>query len=189
MAVNAAYRIAGARPRDLPLIAHIERAAATLLAGHAPADVLDEVTPEQELQRAQCAGRLWVALKEDTPVGFVHLELLETDAAHLEEIDVHPDHGRRGLGTRLVQEACDWAGRSGYRFVTLTTFRDVPWNMPFYARLGFEETPAAALSPVLRSVLADEARRGLDPVRRVAMRLRTTWLADAASRSREKPAA
>ena len=56
--------------------------------------------------------------------------------------------------------------------VTLTTFRDVPWNMPFYARLGFTVISAAQLSPALRARVQDEARRGLDPLTRVAMRFR-----------------
>jgi ribosomal protein S18 acetylase RimI-like enzyme len=105
-------------------------------------------------------------------VGFAHVELIEPDAAHLEELDVHPDHGRRGLGTRLVREVCAWAAARGHHAVTLTTFRDVPWNMPFYERLGFEEIPMSELTPGLRAVVDDETRRGLDPVRRVAMR----WL-------------
>jgi RimJ/RimL family protein N-acetyltransferase len=171
-----AYRIVAARPGDLHLIGAIELAAAKLLAGHAPDTVLDEVTPEHELRDAQSQGRLWVALAGDTPVGFAHVELLEPDAAHLEEIDVHPEHGRRGLGRQLVAEVCAWAEEQGYPAVTLTTFRDVPWNMPFYARLGFAEIPAAAFTPSLRSVLEDEARRGLDPASRVAMR-RTAPLA------------
>jgi GNAT superfamily N-acetyltransferase len=53
--------------------------------------------------------------------------------------------------------------------VTLTTFRDVPWNMPFYERLGFREIPHDQLSARLRGVVHDETRRGLDPVRRVVM--------------------
>jgi hypothetical protein len=57
--------------------------------------------------------------------------------------------------------------------VTLTTFRAVPWNMPFYARLGFEEIPSGELTPALRSVINDEVRRGLDPRRRLAMRFVT----------------
>jgi GNAT superfamily N-acetyltransferase len=163
------YRIVGARPRDLHRLGAIELAAATLLRGHAPDTVLNEVTGEQELQEAQRQGRLWVALAGDTPVGFAHIEVLEPNAAHLKEIDVHPDHGRRDLGRRLVAEVCRWAEERGYPAVTLTTFLDVPWNMPFYARLGFEEIPTATLTPALKSVLEDEARRGLDPARRVAM--------------------
>ena len=98
------------------------------------------------------------------PVGFALVEILEPAAAHLEEIDVHPDHGRRGLGTWLVRHVCQWAEANGPGVVTLTTFRDVPWNMPFYAHLGFEEVAPAALTPALRAVLEDEARRGLDPM-------------------------
>jgi GNAT superfamily N-acetyltransferase len=96
--------------------------------------------------------------------------VLEPGVAHLVEIDVHPEHGRRGLGRRLVNAVCRWAATNGYSCVTLTTFRDVTWNMPFYARLGYEEIPQEELSPALRSVIDDETRRGLDPRRRVAMR-------------------
>jgi len=72
---------------------------------------------------------------------------------------------------------CDWAASVGHRFVTLTTFRDVPWNMPFYARLGFVETPAEDLGAALLSVIGDEMRRGPDPAHRVAMRRPCTVLA------------
>lgn len=167
------YEIALARPGDLSRIAPIELAAARLLVGHAPEVVLEEVTPDEDLQAAQRDGRLWVALSGDRPVGFALVEILEPNAAHLEEIDVHPYHGRRGLGTRLVRHVCRWTEARGLGAVTLTTFRDVPWNMPFYARLGFEEVAPAALTPALHEVLEDEARRGLDPRRRVVMQWRS----------------
>ena len=167
------YEIALARPGDLSRIASIELAAARLLTGYAPEAVLEEVTSNEDLQAAQRDGRLWVALSGDTPVGFAHVEILEPNAAHLEEIDVHPEHGRRGLGARLVRHVCRWAEARGLDAVTLTTFRDVSWNMPFYARLGFEEVAQADLSPALREVLADETRRGLDPARRVVMKWRS----------------
>jgi GNAT superfamily N-acetyltransferase len=113
-----------------------------------------------------------VALAGDTPVGFAHVDVRESGAAHLEEIDVLPEHGRRGLGTRLLASVCSWAATEGFHAVTLTTFRDVPWNMPFYAGLGFEVIPRHELSPALLSAVRDETRRGLDPFRRVAMRRR-----------------
>ena len=164
------YKIAAARPSDLPLLPAIEVAAATLLAGHAPASVLTATTSQADFEGALRCGHLWVALADDVPVEFAHIEVLEPTIAHLEEIDVHPDHGRRGVGTELVFSVCRWAAANGYSCVTLTTFRDVPWNMPFYARLGFEEIPPAELSAALLSVIEDETRRGLDPSRRVAMR-------------------
>jgi putative acetyltransferase len=164
------YTIDEARSSDLPLLPTIELAAATALAGHAPASVLAETTSQAELEDAQQRGYLWVARADNVPVGFVHVKVLEPGIAHLEEIDVHPEHGRRGIGRRLVITVCRWAATNGYSCVTLTTFRDVPWNMPFYARLGFEEIPPEELSPAMLSVIEDETRRGLDRGRRVAMR-------------------
>ena len=76
---------------------------------------------------------------------------------------MHPDHGRQGLGARLVVAACRWAARQGYEGVTLTTFRDVAWNQPFYTRLGFEIIPAEERSLALAAVLAREVERELDP--------------------------
>lgn len=164
------YRIARARRQDLRRLPDIELAAATLLVGHAPPSVLIETTPERVFLQAQAEGRLWVALAGETPVGFAHVEVFGTQTAHLDELDVHPDHGRRGLGTRLVAAVCGWAARFGYREVTLTTFRAPPWNMPFYARLGFQELPTEDLSAELSAVVEDETTRGLDPARRVVMR-------------------
>ena len=114
-------------------------------------------------------GHLWVALAGDVVVGFAQVELIDRDGVHLEEIDVHPEHGRRGVGTKLVLHVCRWAAGNAYSSVTLTTFRDVLWNMPFYARLGFGVVPPDQLSVALRAVVEDETRRGLDPSRRVVM--------------------
>jgi len=166
------YDIARARPQDLHLLPAIESAAATLLKGHAPESVLIGTTSEQDFREAQADGRLWVVLTREIPIGFAHVEVLGPHGVHLKEIDVHPDHGRRGLGTRLVVTICEWAARSGYPEVTLTTFRDVPWNMPFYAGLGFEVVPTTELRAELLHIVADESSRGLDPARRVVMRCR-----------------
>lgn len=170
VAIEHDYHVMLARPRDLPLLPSIELAAARLLAGHAPSSVLGETTSQFALRKARRAGRLWVVLAGDDPVGFAHVVVHEHGVAHLEEVDVHPDHGRRGLGRRLVQTVCAWATSHGYDAVTLTTFRDVPWNMPFYARLGFATVAPTALSVELLAVIDDEMRRGLDPARRVVMR-------------------
>jgi len=164
------YTIALARVRDLPALPAIELAAARLLVGQAPESVLTETTSHEELRDAQRLGHLWIALLDDQPRGFAHVKILETGHAHLAEIDVHPDHGRRGLGTQLVMAVCAWAARQGYASVTLTTFRNVAFNMPFYERLGFEVIPATLVSSALRGVVNDETRRGLDPSNRVVMR-------------------
>jgi hypothetical protein len=53
--------------------------------------------------------------------------------------------------------------------VTLTTFADVPWNAPYYRRLGFADVPPGAQGPGLRRLRAHEAEVGLDRWPRVAM--------------------
>lgn len=164
------YEIITARATDLPRLPAIEIAAARLLADHAPEAVLTQTTSHEALTCAQQRGHLWVVLADDVPVGFAHVEVIESAVAHLEELDVHPEYGRRGLGTRLVLAVCGWAAANGYRAITPTTFRDPPWNRPFYARLGFEVIATEELSPALRAVVQAETSRGLDPTRRVVMR-------------------
>jgi GNAT superfamily N-acetyltransferase len=168
--VTTRYTVTTARTEDLERLPAIELAAARLLEGHAPESVLNETTSLAVLERAQREGHLWVAFADDAPVGFAHVELVEPFAVHLEEIDVHPDHGRRGLGTKLIRHVCHWAGSHGFEAVTLTTFRDVPWNLPLYRRLGFEVVPSEHVSVPLRAIVEDETRRGLDPSRRAVMK-------------------
>jgi GNAT superfamily N-acetyltransferase len=164
------YTIALARPRDLSALREIELAAAALLEGHAPPAVLAETTGEDDLREAQAAGRLWVALGADgAPVGFALVELLPSGEPHLQELGVHPRHGRRGIGAELVRAVCDWTARSRHAALTLTTFRDVAWNLPFYSRLGFAEIPPDELRDELVARVRGEAARGLDPARRAVM--------------------
>ena len=113
------YTIAGARPEDLACLAAIEVAAVTLFTGPVFDSVPHEPTSLTVLEKAQREGRLWVARAGQSPVGFALVGVIESGAAHLEEIDVHPDHGRRGLGTTLVEHVCQWAASAGHAAVTL----------------------------------------------------------------------
>lgn len=163
------YVITQATEAHLSALPEIELLAARLFAGYElPQTILEETTPLEELRAAMHDGYLWVALAAELPVGFAHAELLGP-ALHLEELDVHPAHGRRGLGRALVETVCACARAQGREAVTLTTFRDVPWNAPFYQRLGFHCIPAAALSPELQQRVDAEAARGLPAHRRVVM--------------------
>jgi GNAT superfamily N-acetyltransferase len=89
--------------------------------------------------------------------------------AHLWQLSVHPSESRRGRGSALVMAVCDWAASQGYAAVTLTTFRDVAWNGPFYARMGFRVL--TDLAPGLAAVRANEILIGHDALGpRIAMR-------------------
>ena len=163
------YQIVLARSQDIRLIPVIELAAVKLLENYAPDSVQVEISREVDLKQAQADGRLWVALAGDIPVGFAHVIILISGLAHLEELDVHPDHGRRGLGSKLVAEVCKWVKARGYQALTLTTFREPPFNMPFYRRRGFNELAPEAFTADLRNIVDHETRRGLDPEKRVVM--------------------
>jgi GNAT superfamily N-acetyltransferase len=172
--VNAGYAIERAAPTHIRFLPEIEREAAKLFIGHGvPESVINEETSEAEFRQAERDGLLWVAVSElGASVGFARVETLD-GAAHLEEIDVHPAHGRRGIGSALVRAVCDWARQSELSAVTLTTFRDIPWNAPFYARLGFFELAADRWSPSLAVLVREEAERGLESERRVVMSFAT----------------
>jgi GNAT superfamily N-acetyltransferase len=77
-----------------------------------------------------------VLVSGDPPVGFACVEVVD-GVAHLWQLSVRPAAGRQGRGTALVEAVSEWAASRGVAAVTLTTYRDVPWNAPFYARLGF----------------------------------------------------
>jgi GNAT superfamily N-acetyltransferase len=126
-------------PDDYLAVESIENAADQLL--------IDRLSPESwepapsGLSRASEPGFVLVAEETEAGsiVGFVHV--LEIDGiAHLEQISVLPQVGRRGYGRSLVEAAMDESRRRGYEQLSLRTYADVPWNAPFYARVGFVET-------------------------------------------------
>jgi hypothetical protein len=69
----------------------------------------------------------------------------------------------------MIEAVCEWARAHGQTVITLTTERDIPWNAPYYARLGFEILPEAQWGADLRAIAADEIAHGLNPETRVAM--------------------
>jgi GNAT superfamily N-acetyltransferase len=126
------------------------------------------------LQEAQSEARLWVALTDDrTPVGFAMADIVD-GGAHLDEMDVMPDFGRQGIGTRLVRAFIDWARSGNYPGVTLITFRHLPWNAPFYEKIGFEAMKSSELGEELANLLQEEGEAGIDVQKRVCMRLDLT---------------
>ena len=159
---------------DLPYLSAIESAATKLFLQFAETSELPlYLTAPEDFSEAQRAGLLWVALSPSgLPIGFALVEML-SESAHLEEIDVHPDFGRRGIGASLVRMVCDWAQACSIPAVTLTTFREIPWNEPFYRKLGFEELSPEEMTEDIARIIADEERHGLPRELRTAMRYKT----------------
>jgi GNAT superfamily N-acetyltransferase len=123
-----------------------------------------------ELRAPYDAGRIWVAQDGDVVVGYVMAEVLDGNA-HVAQVSVDPAWSRRGTGRRLVAVVEDWGRAAGLPATTLTTFRDVPFNGPYYARLGYRELAPEEIGPELAATMAREAALpGIDADRRCAMR-------------------
>ncbi len=165
------YHIRLARDEDLNALPDIECEAAIRFAPYGLAEPLSNIlTSIVSLREGLQADRLWVAADgDDRPVGFARAGVVGENA-HLDELDVRPAHGQRGLGTALVETVCDWAKDSGYRAVTLATLRHIPWNAPWYQRLGFRVLEAHELTAALSDLLHEEIQHGLPADQRVAMR-------------------
>ncbi len=71
----------------------------------------------------------------------------------------------------MIETIADWARVHGLPAVTLTTFADIPWNGPYYMRLGFRVLGESEQAPALRSILQAEAAAGLPMSSRVCMQL------------------
>ena len=144
-----------ARPGELGLLLDIERAA-----GRAFADI---GMPEIAEDEPEPVGAAWVAVDEhDAPVAY--LTSSEVDGcAHVDQVTVHPSHARRGIGAALIDHLAVVSGRP----LTLTTFRDVPWNAPYYERLGFRVFEPG---PELAALMRHEAASIPGDAPRVAMR-------------------
>lgn len=145
---------------DLALLAEIDERAETIfrIAGYDLPDVPE--TDEHDV--------LAVFVVDDPPVGYLQLE--ERDgSAYIHEIAVIPKSMKKGLGSQLLDHACEWARSQGYSSISLTTYAEVPWNAPFYRRRGFVGT--GEIGPELAATRAREVEVGLDAVgRRIVMR-------------------
>ncbi len=94
---------------------------------------------------------------------------MSDETLYLQQIDVKPEHGRRGIGSVLVKTVCAWAKQQGYEIVSLSTFRDLPWNAPFYSKMGFHPVEEAELTTGFQQIRLKELEAGLPIVDRVIM--------------------
>ncbi|WP_327154154.1 GNAT family N-acetyltransferase [Streptomyces tubercidicus] len=159
---------------ELPTLRAIERAAGEPFHGLGMTSVADDEPPSlEQLTEFQRTGRALAAYEEagpggggHGPVGFLIWEPVD-GCTHIEQVSVHPDQAHRGIGRALIDRAELDGGPAA---LTLTTFAEVPWNAPYYARIGFRILPEAELTPGLRAIRAQEAALGLDRWPRVVMR-------------------
>lgn len=86
---------------------------------------------------------------------------LDGGRLHIDEVDVLRPRQGQGFGRALLAHAAAWARAHGLTALSLTTFRNVPWNAPFYASFGFREWDPADAPASIRQALLYEAAEGL----------------------------
>jgi len=147
---------------DLPVLSDIELSAAETFDryGQPIADL--ERTPDEYWAAHLSAGLLWVAEAPGAGlVGFLAAER-QDDGLYVAEVDVRSGNQRQGIGRRLMQAVIDRARSDGLPSLTLTTFRRIPWNAPFYRSLGFRELEPAEMPSHLAAKVAAETAGGLE---------------------------
>ncbi|MCY0929594.1 GNAT family N-acetyltransferase [Streptomyces sp. H27-H1] len=158
---------------ELSLLQDIERASGECFRAIGMPEIADdEPLPLEELLGYRRAGLAWVAADgagTGTPVGYLIADRVDGNL-HVEQVSVHPDSAHRRIGRALLEHLAERATAEGAPALTLTTFTDVPWNAPYYARLGFRALAESGLGPGLRDIRDREALHGLDRWPRVCMR-------------------
>jgi GNAT superfamily N-acetyltransferase len=131
--------------------------------------VADDEPPEPGALLAYIsARRAWVAELDSNVVGYATASVVDGEG-HLDQVSVMGEAAGRGIGRALIELVCDWTRSREIGSITLTTYRDVAWNGPYYERLGFvviEEPLTIELAAIRRA----EQAAGLDAWPRVAMR-------------------
>jgi ribosomal protein S18 acetylase RimI-like enzyme len=155
-----------ARPEEIETIRALERASAQRFVGLMDALAADEPSPAAVLAARIADGGLDVAVEDQAIAGFVMFRPVE-DRLYIEQIDVLPAFAGRRIGAALLDAAAERARTAGLAGLSLSTFRDVPWNAPYYRRLGFVEV--AALTPAMAAIRTEHLARGLDEEARVFM--------------------
>lgn len=164
-------RIRAVHPDELTTLQDIERAAGQCFRETGMPEIADdEPLTLGELARYRHAGLAWVATDDtDTPVAYLIADRVDGNL-HVEQVSVHPDSARRGLGRLLLDHLAAQATSQKVPALTLTTFTEVPWNAPYYARLGFRILDDSKQTPGLREIRRREAAHGLNRWPRVCMR-------------------
>jgi N-acetylglutamate synthase-like GNAT family acetyltransferase len=161
------YSIRAATHADLPVLLIVEKEAARQFRQTRHREFADWplASADIDLEREW----VWVAADFDNmPVGFAIVRGYGK-SLHIQEIDVHPAHARRGLGAMLIEHIARTARDHDAEAITLTTFSDVPWNAPYYARLGFRILDNDSLPQHLQTIREYEASQRFPMQYRVCM--------------------
>jgi predicted N-acetyltransferase YhbS len=168
-ATAVTFRFAG--PHDANAIRTIEFEAGQRFLSVDMAGIADAPPMDLELVERKIAAReIIVAVAADaTCAGFVMFEPQPT-RIYVQELDVLTSHAGQRIGAALIEQVAQIARAQRLTQLILSTYREVPWNAPYYRRLGFRDIEEAELDAALIARCDAHIARGLDESKRVFMR-------------------
>jgi GNAT superfamily N-acetyltransferase len=166
----ASTRIRSATTGDLGRLAILEVQAGQVFHSVGMSEVADDAPDQETLRRGQEQGLIWVAEVDREIAGYIVATVLDGNA-HIQQVSVAPAYARQRIGHLLISHVEDWGSRHNRPATTLTTFRDVPWNGPYYETLGYRELSGPEIGREVSTEMRHEASSlpGMDASRRCAM--------------------
>lgn len=137
-------RLTGLQEAQLPALVELDAACAGM--HHAIGFDAAEVPARQpsDFVRLTREHDVTVAEADHVVAGYAAWRDEEPGVAYIDELAVHPDFQRFGVGTRLLEAIRDGARRAGLETVVVRCWERATWAMRFYAKAGFAPLGDAA---------------------------------------------
>jgi GNAT superfamily N-acetyltransferase len=185
---SSSVHIRLALPSDIPHVSSLENASDNLFLSFGMKEIAEiPPIPFESYEKHRVLEQLWVATlppeladgEARESVGFVQVDCYENNGvyrtAYVHQISVSPKHSRKGIGKQMLEFVEKWATSRSFEALDLTTFDHVPWNRPYYERLGFkvlteEELSNGEMKSVREELKTEREDKLLGQWPRVAMR-------------------
>lgn len=148
---------------DAEALSSIEDNAATVfrqLGGNFANIDFTALTPEFYVDAIAQNQIIWLVELRGEPVGFLRAKPVD-DILYCAEMSVLKHHHGKGLGEKLINHFVNYAKSDGFSGVAGITYKNVPWNGPYYQRLGFDYLEDAQIGEELRAIKTSEIENAL----------------------------
>jgi GNAT superfamily N-acetyltransferase len=153
-----------ATSEDFEGITKAELSAGELFRGTHMEWAVGETTDRERLCEALGTDFLWVAAVNGAVAGFLMGGTCDENF-HIYEAATHQRYRGQKIGAKLIETALANAASKNIKAATLTTDRTLPWNAPYYYKLGFQLMNHDKLTKQLALILSAER----NPSQRCAM--------------------
>lgn len=162
-------RIRLASADDVPKVAPLEQAAGEVFRSIGMDAVADDPPiADSILLQAVEDQRLWVAVEYGVLKAYLLGEFLP-QSLHIDQVTVHPKAARRGLGALMIESVSADPRSKKRGLITLTSFANVPWNAPYYERIGFLDIAESEWPEGVAGKVDADQQHGLNAWPRVVM--------------------